>query len=251
MPVEIFRKNLNAAKLRGLDAQSRFVFASAGHVFNELLLLQKLVHVSRLPPNIEGPAMDSSVGVAMFMLRTLVGKTYEAILLLRKQTIATPLRDQYFASVAGLSERWDEVLDAADNQPWMSVVRNQGAFHYPNANQMAPFLTDAFCEDAYVLIGQRYGDTYFHWAEMAASLPALSAVNPTDPMAGLARMIDDIGELLGRLTDCLALGLTAYIGQYLANDHEGLVNPVQVEAPDFETFHLPYFFADPRHPAAG
>lgn len=246
MPVDIHRLSLSATKLRGLDAQARFVFASAGHIFNELMLLQKLVHVARRPPNVEGPVADASVGVAMFMLRTLVGKAYEAMLTLRKDPVSQLLRKEYFGLVDGLEQSWDAALDAAANLRWMSVVRNQGAFHYPNGNQLTPFLSDEYCEGAYVLIGRRYGDTYFHWAEIASALPALSAVNAADPMEGLAIMIEDVGRLLGNLTDCLAQGLQAYMKEHLVDEGEGLDDAVRIEAPDFDSFHLPYFFADER-----
>jgi hypothetical protein len=237
--------HLSAHKIRALDPRARYVFVITSHIFNELMLLQKLAHVTRLPPNIAGPRADASVGLSMFVIRMLVGKAHEALTMLRRQSTMNEL-SRYFNLVPGLAEGWSEAIAFADGMTWMSNVRNQGAFHYPTAGQLLPHMTEELCEDAYVLVGRRYADTYFHWPEIVASIPALKEVNAGDPMAGLGQMLDQLGELLGRVIDCLALGLQAFMGEHLMPEDRGLDDPVRFEAPDFDGFHLPYFFADPR-----
>ena len=46
MKAQLSRISLSEDALRALDPQRRYVFALIGHIFNELMLLQKLIHVS-------------------------------------------------------------------------------------------------------------------------------------------------------------------------------------------------------------
>jgi hypothetical protein len=141
--------------------------------------------------------------------------------------------------------QWDAVVDRHDTLPWLGRVRNKGAFHYMNSAQWAPHLNDAFCEKAYIYVGKRYADTYFQWAEMGAALPAMAELNAKAPFEGLKQMIDELGALLGDITDCLARGLQAYMhGAGLSAGP--LSERIRFDAPAFEPTALHYFFADER-----
>jgi hypothetical protein len=85
---------------------------------------------------------------------------------LTKQSVADVLRADYFGKVDGLNDKWEAVLSENGELEWLGWIRNKGGFHYMNANQWAPSLGDSMCDGAYALIGKRYGDTYFHWAEL-------------------------------------------------------------------------------------
>jgi hypothetical protein len=235
------RLNLSATGLKALSMHERFVFALSGHVFNELMLMQKLMHISRRPPEDVGPLADASVGTSLFVLRILVAKTYEALYSLSRPDVKEELAKNYFPKVDGLANQWEATVRQYKQLTWMSKMRNQGAFHYLKMSQWAPHLGDAYCEDAYVLIGKRYSDTLFYWAEMAAAMPAMTAVNPDEPFKGLDQILEELGGLLGQLTDCLALGVQAFIRTKLIE--EPLSDPIEFEAPDFNNFRLPYFYA--------
>ena len=105
MQAEVRRLKLSADRLRALDPQGRYVFALAGHVFNELMLLQKWVHVSRRAPGNPGPEEDAAVAVTMFLVRMLSAKVYEALHVdaLGKKAVADVLRADYFGKVADLT----------------------------------------------------------------------------------------------------------------------------------------------------
>jgi len=246
MQAEVQRLELSADALRALDPHRRYVFALVGHIFNELILLQKWIHVSRRPPGHPGPQEDAAVGVTMFLVRLLSAKVYEALHgdALRKENIAAVLRTDYFSNVDGLNDRWQSVLAQYEKLEWLGWIRNKGGFHYMNENQWAPSLVDSMCEGAYIYTGKRFGDTYFHWAEMTAALPAMSHVNADDPFKGLEQMLHELGELLGDLVDCLARGLQAFLKT--SGVGAKLDEPVRFDAPTFEPLALHYFFADGR-----
>ncbi len=246
MHAEVQRFSLSADSLRSLDPHRRYVFALVGHVFNELTLLQKWIHISRRAPGHPGPQEDAAVGVTLFLIRMLSAKVYEALHedALRKASVNEVLRSDYFGKVDGLNERWNTVLAQHEELEWLGWIRNRGGFHYMNANQWAPGLEDSMCDGAYIWTGRRYGDTYFHWAEMTAALPAMRHVDAADPFRGLEQMVEDLGQLLGDLTDCLALGLQAFMRT--SGIGSELAEATRFEAPMLEPHALHYFFADPR-----
>lgn len=246
MQAEVRRLELSTTALRALDPHQRYVFALVGHIFNELTLLQKWVHISRKPPGNPGPQEDAAVGVSMFLVRLLSAKVHEALHedALRKKSVADVLRADYFGAVDGLNKEWEAVLAQYEKLEWIGWIRNKGGFHYMNANQWAPGLEDDMCDGAYVYVGRRYGDTYFHWAEMTAALPAMKHVNSDDPFKGLDQMVSELGELLMGITACLARGLQAFLQKSGVGGK--LSEPTRFEAPPFEPLALHFFFADER-----
>lgn len=246
MQAEVCNIELSSTALRALDPHRRYVFALVAHIFNELMLLQKWVHISRKPPGNPGPQEDAAVGLTMFLIRLLSAKVYEALHedALTKHSVAEVLRGDYFGNVEGLNEAWDAVLAQHAKLEWLRWVRNKCGFHYMNANQWAPGLEDSMCDGAYAYIGKRYGDTYYHWAEMTAALPAMKHVNSEDPFKGLDQMITDLGQLLHGITDCLALGLQAFLKKSGVGGK--LSEPIRFDAPPLEPLALHFFFADER-----
>ena len=246
MQAEVKKLELSADALRALAPEQRYVFALAGHIFNELMLLQKWIHVSRRPPGNPGPQEDAAVAISMFLLRLLSAKVYEALRpkALTKPSVDAVLRADYFGKVDGLQAKWDSAIAQYTNLKWLGWVRNKCGFHYMNANQWMPHLGDEICSGAYIYTGKRFSDTYFHWAEMTASLPAMCHVNADEPFKGLEQMLDELGELLALITECLARGLTAFIDK---NGVGGaLADSIRFDAPAFEPPALDYFFADER-----
>jgi hypothetical protein len=246
MQAEVRRLDLSAGELKALNAHRRYVFALACHIFNELMLLQKWVHISRRAPGTPGPQEDAAVAVTMFLVRLLSSKVYEALHedALMKKSVADVLRADYFGKVDGLNSQWDAVIARHAKMEWLGWIRNRGGFHYMNANQWAPGLEDGMCEGAYIWTGKRYGDTYFHWAEMTAALPAILHVNKNDPIKALDQMVTELGQLLTDVTDCLARGIQAFMaGNGLAGK---LCDVVQFDAPVLEPPALHYFFGDQR-----
>lgn len=246
MQAEVQRLELAAVMLQALDPKRRYVFALVGHIFNELMLLQKWVHISRRAPGDPGPQEDAGVGVTMFLVRLLSAKVYEALHddALGKESVSDVLRAEYFGRVEGLNERWDAVLSQHEKMEWLAWIRNKGGFHYMNASQWAPGLDDSMCDGAYSYVGKRYGDTYFHWAEMTAALPAMKHVNPDDPFNGLQRMVDELSQLLSDVTDCLARGMQAFLKD--SGVGASISEPLRFDAPLLDPPALHYFFADER-----
>ena len=172
MEAEITRLELSGDALRGLSPERRYLFSLAGHIFNEIMLLQKWLHVSRAPPGQITPQLDASVDISMLLVRLVSAKVYEALGpdTLTKASTDTLLRADMLGLVDGLEEKWNTALVQYAGLEWLGWVRNKCGFHYMSPGQWIPHLTDDLCEGAYVYIGKRYADTLYHWAEISASM---------------------------------------------------------------------------------
>lgn len=239
--VELHKLMLSADKLIALPLQERYVFALAGHVFNELMLLQKLVLIAQPPSDAHQFVKDAAVGSAIFALRVLVGKTEEAIKILTKDSVETVLRSRMFSGVEGLDAAWTEVIAKYDTLPWLTSIRNSRSFHYMNSGQWAPHLGKEICQEAYVIVGKTHGNTFFHWHEMSAALPMLKLVNEQAPFEGLAVMLHELGLLLGELSRCIAEGLQAYMHDILTDD-DALEDAEVLNLPSMKDTRWGYFY---------
>lgn len=79
---------------------------------------------------------------------------------------------------------------------------------------------------------------------MTAALPATKHVNPDDPFKGLDQMVNELGELLSGVTDCLARGLQAFLKKSKVGAK--LSEPIRFDAPSLSPLALHYFIADER-----
>jgi len=165
---------------------------------------------------------------------------------LRDKKISAHVEKNFFEP-AGLIDTWKSSLKLfyQMDHDWLAAVRNAHAFHYMRPDQFDPYLNDEHCDYAHALVGKKYGDTFFTWADIRAGHAMLDQVDSNDPFAGLGRMLDELGALLGGLCDCLAQSLQKYAKDQLT-EGDALGGPRRVPAPDFESFTLPYFFWAPR-----
>jgi len=147
-----------------------------------------------------------------------------------------------FGLVPDLEANWDAAV--VERLEWLRRARNRHAFHYMTAAQWTPDITDDLCDGASAIVGRAYGDTGFVWSDALASLPLFKLVNELDPFEGFGTILSEVGQLLGSLLDCLAQGLQAYMKERLTTG-DALGNAGSIEAPSFDDFRLPYFFAPP------
>lgn len=245
--VSIHKLVLSTAKLQALPQFDRYVFALLGHIFNDLMISQKLSHISRVHPRESHQYIrEGGVGVSLFFLRTLAARTKEVMETLTDKRISNHIETKIFAP-AGLENQWRGALKLFNkiDHDWLATVRNAHAFHYMREHQFLPYLKSEYCDHAHALVGRKYGDTFFTWSDIRAGHAMLDQVDSNDPFAGLGRMLDDLGELLGKLGDCIAQGLQRYIADQLT-DPGALQAPQWISAPDFNSFYVPYFFRTRR-----
>ena len=244
MPIQLQRLSLSSAKLKALPPFDRYVFALVGHIFNDLMIGGKQMHICGKPPaDAHEFQLDAALGMSAYALRTFVGHVKEAMDSLTQTRVENHLVNFYFGPVNGLTDRWKvavkqyEELDAR----WMTKVRNHHCFHYMEPSQWEPTLGDGMCDGGYVLVGKRFGDTFFTWGDHMAMLAMGESVKAKDPFEGLSQMLKELSDIMGELTDCLANGAQQYMRNHLTDDN-CLSDPVTVDAPDINDIPPVYFF---------
>jgi hypothetical protein len=83
--VEIHEIRIPVAKIAALTVQERYTYSMLGHMFNELMCLQKLVAFSMPKHNDYRPArIRPEFSQTSFLFRIASSKIWEAIIKLRK-----------------------------------------------------------------------------------------------------------------------------------------------------------------------
>lgn len=235
---------MSPAKIRALPNTDRYVLALIGHIFNDLMALQKLVLVMRPPRSATDVEKDAGVGLTTLMLRMLAGLTWEAINALNRKEVAEGLQKNYFPDT-DLKDRWRSAMRFAHGLKWLNEMRNENAFHYPQERDWPELQDPKYDEGAYSIVGTTYGNTFFHWANVLATLPMLHRVNPSDPFEGLGSILDEIGELLNRLTGVLAEAQQRYLHSTIC-DNGALGPAVSVRCRRLEDVSIPAFYGKKR-----
>gem|GEM_PF-3436330 len=238
----LHKLHLSSERLRQLSGHERHTFALAGHVFNEPMTLLKLVQMCQPSPDAHSFEQDAGVSQALFMLKMLVAKTHEALDALNRPAVHATLLAEYFAPVDGVTEDWELARQQLAAMDWTRSIRNSRSFHYMSQGQWAPFLGDEDCEGAYAIVGETHGNTLFYWSEARAAVATFDRVNTTDPIQGLATMLDELGALLNLVTSSLAKGMQHYMYAHLTEDG-ALEDAVHLEAPTLSSMTIPYFLS--------
>jgi hypothetical protein len=244
MPYADLQKlEIDATRLRALPPRERYVFALTGHVFNEIMSLQKLLEAAKPKRAIHEFETEGRVGLSILLIKLLAGKVHEAMDYLTRHSVTIVLSRDYFSSSEQLHERWDSAVARYKALGWLKTIRNTASFHYMNASQWKDLSNDDLCSEAHAIVGKRYAQTFFHWQDIVANFSMMKVVNADAPFDGFATMLDELGELCGDLCECLAEGLQRYMWDQLCRQ-DALKEVVAVETALLEEAELPYFYAN-------
>lgn len=157
----VHKWSLSASKLKALPDTDRYVFVLVGHIYNELMALQKMLLIAKPPLDAPDAVKDAGVGLSMLMLKTLLGKTFEALETLKGTKVSDRLKTQYFHNPKHL-KHWEEALDRFARADWLQTLRNQHSFHYMSEGQWRETLVDdRLFDGAYVILDSTHGNTFY------------------------------------------------------------------------------------------
>lgn len=104
--IEVLTLTIDASSVLKLTDEERYVYYMLGHIFNELMCLQKLLFFT-MPTHDDGRPlrMQPEIAQAFFMFRIAAGKIWEAKLAFDEKRMSTVLRDSFFPLVSDGRDR--------------------------------------------------------------------------------------------------------------------------------------------------
>lgn len=237
MPVRIQKLTFPKESLEGVPVEDRYTYLTLGHMFNELMALQRLLSFS-LPrdEDVEPAVRDAKFGQAMLVLRVTAGKLYEAHKALDAREMSGSIRTRFLPLLSDGADRWKRLRDAKRSVGWLNDVRNDVAFHFPTFSETAPLLAADGGAEIEVYGDSRSGNTFHKTSEGFA----LSILFKTARDVEHAHQM--IGDVIGYLTefnDFLEAVLAEYASTHFPAPLVGA--PVDVEALRFIEFSLPAY----------
>lgn len=263
--VKVRRLKVPLEDLRSMTDEDRFSYYLLGHMFNELMCLQKMIHFA-MPRHGDRRSVrfHPEMAQAQFMFRIALGKVSE-------------VRDELEGN-KHLQATWDRLIkpkwpeeqhlraalfEALDAAHWLKKLRNKLGFHFPRFNQWAPFIrpTDEWKDDE-IFLSERSGNIFYDAANDVAlhwmlSLPSSDpeAEGPINPIGteGLLEtvdpMIEKMIELITLMNNYIEGALNALVRSVLNEDVS--ISPGEpVVAPHFADVKIPFWTHMPSRPTS-
>ncbi len=247
--VDMYELRISLESVKQLSDQDRFSYYLLGHIFNELMSLQKLVGFS-FPKHDDHRAarLRPEHAQAMLLFRLACGKIWEATQTIRQnKSVASMLQNLVLPKLANGRERLRALNQAVNDAPWLSPLRNGMGFHYPAFQDWASLVApnDSW-EDDYVYLGKQSGNTFYDASDTIAQAWMFSQY-------GLPKVADAVVPLLDQMIDLLRLvntfledALFTLIGDVFLN-HDGSPRHIgKVRSPQHDVVSIPFWTA--MHP---
>lgn len=250
--VEMYELKVPVAAIRKLSVEQRYVYYSLGHIFNELMFLQKLVgfamstmakHKDQRPARI-----NPEQAQALFLFRLASAKVWEAVDTIRKREMSIVLRNDIFPHMPDGASRLKALNAIVSGADWLPEVRNGIGFHFPTFHRWKDFVTptDDWVDDS-VYMGSRSGNVFYDGSESVVKNWMFSQKKGMMPKEGVAPLIDEMIELLTATTNLLEDILGTFLTALLLDEKgQGKAKKVgKVQAPQYQAVTLPFWVSMP------
>ena len=245
--VEMYQVRIPLGVIKKLSDEDRFSYYLLGHMFNELMTLQKIVGFALPKHDDQRPArVRPEHAQAMLMFRLASGKIWEAVLAINSKTLATTLRTLILPKMVDGPTRLKAVNVAIANAQWLSPLRNGMGFHAPSFEDWKPHIVpdDTWVDDV-VVMGNQSGNTFHDAADTVAQAWMFSQYGLDDVKDAVDPLINEMIELMGLVNTFLEDCLSIFIGVVML-DGPLVRQPIgKVLAPQHEKVFVPFWTSMP------
>jgi hypothetical protein len=234
--------------IKKLSDEQRFAYYLLGHIFNELMCLQKLIGFALPKHDDRRPArLRPELGQAMFLFRLASGKIWEASKAIREtKELAKTLREDVLPLLPDGLKRLKELNAAVNSATWLSPLRNGMGFHFPNFERWSSHVVpDESWVDDLVFLGDKSGNTYYDAADTVAQAWMFEQYGTVDLRNAVDPLIGQMIDLLRIMNSFLEDALGVFVAEVIL---EGPAKPQHVGkvlAPEFERVFIPFWTAMP------
>lgn len=245
-PVDIYEIRIPLDAVKKLSDEDRFSYYLLGHIFNELMCLQKLVGFA-LPKH--GDARPERVrpehAQAMFLFRLASGKIWEATQAIRQnKQLADSLRNQILPKMSNGPARLKTLNATINAASWLSPMRNGMGFHFPKfADWETHVIPDGSWADDYVYLGEQSGNTFYDAADMVAQSWMFSQYGLTDVREAVDPLIGQMIDLLREMNTFLEDAIGTFVGEVILNGKAECRHVGRVLSPQYEQVSIPFWTA--------
>ncbi|CAM8661897.1 hypothetical protein MCEMSHM24_00740 [Comamonadaceae bacterium] len=250
--VEMYALTVPLEAVKKLSNEQRFAYYMLGHMFNELMCLQKLVSFSLPKHDDRRPArLRPELGQAMFLFRLASGKIWEAGKAIReRKQLAVTLHQDVLPRMPNGKQRLKDLNAAINAAQWLSPLRNGIGFHFPTFEHWSRhIIPDESWVDDTVFLSSQSGNTYYDAADTLAQAFMFQQYGVTNLKEAIDPLIGQMIDLLGTTNSFLEDALGIFISEVILDGSVTREPAGTVLAPIFENVSTPFWTAMPaKHP---
>lgn len=242
--VEMYRIRIPVDAVKRLTAEERFAYYLLGHIYNELMCLQKLLgHALPKHEDLRPARRDPEFGQAVFLFRVAAGKLWEAKLALDGKEVSTTLRNRIFPLQSDGMNSWKALNASINAAGWLVPWRNGIGFHFPTFDKWRVHTTpDENWVDDVIFLGETKGNLFCHSSESIAMAWMFDWEGDKETFTNQqSKMIDQLITMITSMTDFLGEAIGTLVHEVIldGNGTNELVG--KVSAPEHDSFQLPFW----------
>lgn len=233
-----------------LDSETQFAISLLGHIFNEVMTLQKLMVASHPYDQQTKIERSGSVCQSTLLQRILVGKLFEAKARVNSREVHRFLTTKCFVHLkdgagAALLKEFNQAISSCD---WLSDARNQHSMHYPTLDlwrNVLDQMRDA--KEAFnFVIGSRDGDILYETSDQIANMSFFENSGNGSWKKGVDEAFEDVKGISRKLNNLITISLDAFFSSYgkskPASKRLRIKKAKSFSTPHLLSFKIPYFF---------
>jgi hypothetical protein len=243
--VSIQEVRVPVAALKAQPIEVRHTYYLLGHMFNELICLQKMISFA-LPKHddLHRFRRSAEVSQAMLLFRVACSKIYEACDELKREPIRRTLAERVLPALQDGEKRFDAVSGLAKGTPWLAALRNRVGFHYPRLEQWRDEIEpDDTWEDDLIFVGEKTGNTFYDAADNVLQGFVFGLHTAGAPAAAVDQMVTEMIELLRVMNSFLEEALGVLVEVVLLNRSGYTTLAGSINCPAFGAVFTPYWTA--------
>ena len=250
--VEMYEIKVPISAIRALSNEQRYAYYLLGHMFNELMFLQKLAGFSVSTMTRHSDKRPSRTNPeqaqALFLFRIASAKVWEAVKSIRSDVVRQVLCGDIFPCMIDGESRLKALNVAINSAQWLPAIRNGIGFHYPAFDRWEDFVTpgDDWVDDS-VFLSSRSGNVFYDGSDAIVKHWMFRQKSSKMPTDGIAPLIDDMIHLLTETTNFLQEVLGVFLEHLLLEGNgQGKAKKVgKVKAPAYQEVTIPFWIGMP------
>jgi hypothetical protein len=241
--VDILEVRIPVARIRALSDAQRHTYYLLGFIFNELICLRKLISFSLQQRGADNRPVrrNPETSQTLFLFRIACAKLWEAHLRVNSKEVSTVFRADVLpyweGGIAALKDMNKAIADAT----WLSRLRNTLGFHYPSLSDWQRHITptEEWVDDV-IYAGQENGNLFYDAADSVSRHHMFGQEPGLDPVR-VKLMIDEMIDVLGKVTDFIEEGLGIFIATHLLLNELPPEPRHKLSAPKYDELRLPFW----------
>lgn len=211
--VRMYEVRIPLAVIARLTEEQRFTYYLLGHMFNELMCLQKLISYAFPKHSDTRPSRwYAEVAQAIFLFRLAAAKIWEAKLALDTKEVSATLRANILPQLENGTERWKALNAAINCAKWLEPWRNGIGFHFPRFDRWRASTTptEKWVDD-HLYMGTQSGNTFFHASESVAQAWMFGEADTPEAEKDARERVDQLLRLMSMMTSFLEDAVSHFI----------------------------------------